>query len=133
MKTRQELFDAAFQHIMAQGKPAFDAEVDNCYYYDDVTGLRCAIGGVLPLETAKALGGEAINAGDLPRYADQYGAVLPEWFDDELNEGSFLDTLQSAHDRAARVTDYDEDFLKKYKENMRDVAEAFELNMPKEA
>lgn len=75
--TNQEAFDGVVRHMAKQKKRAFE---NGCKYigckYITQDGLRCAIGGIMPIEAAKRLerqGGEGIENA----YAE--GAIdLPE-------------------------------------------------------
>lgn len=102
--TNQEIFDTAITGLLAQG--AYGYSDGGCDYYDRETGNRCAVGLLLPVETAKRwaydLGVSSI--GNLDYKADPVKAEVMRDLDalgitDEQIE--FLDCLQALHDTLA--------------------------------
>lgn len=109
--TNQEIFDTAITGIVAQA--AYGTDGSGCVYYDRDTGNRCAVGLLLPVETAKRwaydLGVSSI--GNLDYKIDRIKAEVMRDLDalgitDEQIE--FLDNLQCLHDSLA-VGDFDRD------------------------
>ena len=62
----QAFFDKSVRHLRRQGSKAASGSL--CAYYLP-GGMRCAIGGAIPLAVAKRLGSQQIPANMLPKYA----------------------------------------------------------------
>jgi len=127
--TNQEIFDTAITGVLAQG--AYGYSDDGCVYYDPTTGNRCAVGLLLPVETADRwaydLGVSSI--GNLDYKADPVKAEVMRDLDalgitDDQIE--FLDSLQGFHDNLA-VGDFDRDH---FLAAARDFANIHGLRMP---
>lgn len=83
------------KNLISQPKRAVDPEADVCLYYDENTGLRCAIGGILPLEVAQSIKTLRSSVPSLPFQI--LDLVLPS----DMHRGTgveFLRELQRAHD-----------------------------------
>lgn len=127
--TNQEIFDTAITGLLAQG--AYGYSDGGCDYYDHATGNRCAVGLLLPVETAKRwaydLGVSSI--GNLDYKIDRIKAEVMRDLDalgitDEQIE--FLDCLQALHDSLA-VGDFNRD---RFLEAAREFANIHGLRMP---
>ena len=51
LKTEQQIFDAVCKHLAKQKTRSIN--ISGCVYYDKDSGNRCAIGGIMPIESAK--------------------------------------------------------------------------------
>lgn len=111
--TKQEIVDRALTGLMNQKAIAKD-EGANCFYYEEDTGNRCAIGLCVDVETAKKL-------------QSRYTGIGVRGFDEKDSKGfdvEFAHCIQRQHDLHA-------DFVQAMI-GIADVAEINNLTIPKE-
>jgi hypothetical protein len=99
----QEAYEAARAWIAREGSlPCFDPEKGQCVYYREEDGNRCAIGGILSLETAKELQDEVGNVYLIVRTTDDDKGIVIDGggSNGELAGATLqlLGRLQQAHD-----------------------------------
>lgn len=116
----QEVFDTVVKAIIAQGKPPFDSSTDKCYYRGP-NGTKCAAGFLIPDDQYNPdFEGRRISAifSDVPALSAEVG----------YESIGLLDSLQVAHDTAARTSNSDADFLTTFRKHAGYAAESRGLN-----
>lgn len=121
----QRIFDEVWKGIKAQGGPAWDEKALVCMYRTP-SGRSCAIGLFLTDEEAERFEGITVDA-DMYQYLQENNAKI------RRAEHEFLISLQRAHDSAAenegiRGLPEGEDFFTPFRNEMKKVAENFDLN-----
>ena len=117
LPSAQEVFDLVANHLFTQGRPA--RQDDGRCRYRTKSGLRCAIGALIPDELYKE---EFEGAGAAQLIDNLYALEIADWREHK----ELLDHLQSVHDGCAQVTvgAFNLFFLE---ERLRFVAESFSL------
>jgi hypothetical protein len=136
--TNQELFDECVGHVLRQGKPGVDTDVDylSCNYKSP-QGTCCAVGGPLVRRGLyeSAMEGNPLSADILAgsgRFLEHGRKLLREalltWgvVDEQI---SLLRAIQVAHDTAAKLSKYkSQDFVTSFKFHAHGVSIQHELN-----
>ena len=116
--TRQEMFDKGMQGVLSQNGYAYNynhqVKLNSCSYFED--GKRCMVGW-LAKDGDMAKGWQRENLGPIA-----VGEKLGLSYDDS----NFLDSLQSAHDEVADLSDYCFE-RRSFIERMRNFAESYKL------
>lgn len=132
-QTAQEIFDQAYNGILAQGKPA-KTKNNNCFYrleLKDGTILKCGAGQLLsdeeydPIMDAKGENGLTSNNNGWMNLWKK--GLTPSRLE---GHRELICDIQNAHDKASIHTDKDNDFIKEFKEIMEDVASFHLLKVP---
>lgn len=120
----QEAFDLVLAHLWDQNAVSFDTDI--CRYHDDVTGNKCAIGCIIPLEAYDSDMEGLLVSQLLYRYPDLLN--LPAF--KALNVGHqypLFVALQELHD--SLVDTQPEDFQDALRTGARDLAQTYDLNL----
>lgn len=119
--TPQEMFDTAYLKIIQQGQKC-TAHNGGCKYRGP-SGLKCAIGHMIPDDLAKAwddrTNSSILHIRDTPKFP------VPDFLKENRTLAS---EIQQAHDYGG---DYDHsEFVKGFKERMAQVAKDYKLTIP---
>ena len=118
--TPQEMFDTAYLMIIQQGQKS---NTPNGCKYRGPSGLKCAIGHMIPDDLAKAWDDRTNSSITQIRATPKY--PIPDF----LKENRKLAAdIQSAHDLADDYTS--SDFVRTFKRRMAQVAKDYKLTIP---
>lgn len=125
--TPQEIFNAAYAHVMKQGAPGVrpmnrdENDAYNCAYLT-AKGLKCGVGGLMNAKELKEYGNYVGVVSNLvAEDADRH--ILRPFFSQHV---MLLMDIQRAHDKATR----EDHFITAFQKNMTAVAWRFCLDMP---
>jgi hypothetical protein len=119
----QEAFDMVVRHLGTMPRRAMDESGSDCAYYNPDTGMRCAIGGILILETEYDLCEAEQLGGSVSRHIDAGDIVGDRRLDVRL-----LQKLQETHDSSYNWLDERDGRGFSGWEILRDVARDFGLH-----
>lgn len=126
--TMQQAFDTAARGVIEQGGPAMNMEATCQYLNED--GLKCGVGHLLPDDKTRK--DWDLSVGAIVDLADDDelwpAAMAPKLEAAGLTGLSrrFLEDLQKAHDNPANK--FSSNYLADFRQNMRDLAEKWELD-----
>lgn len=95
LPSAQEVFDLVANHLFTQGRPA--RQDDGRCRYRMESGLRCAIGALIPDELYKE---EFEGAGAYRLIGNLYALEIADWREHK----ELLDLLQNIHDECSQTT-----------------------------
>lgn len=121
--TEQEIFDASYKGIIAQGGPAFIEKPGKCVYRTE-KGRGCAVGVLMTDEEIEHIQCSGWQSASLKILL---GMMPIERFSDHV---TFLRNLQTIHDETAYQTHNDASFLTMYRERMQNLAHYHGLQVP---
>lgn len=95
LPSAQEVFDIVVNHLFTQGRPA--RQDDGRCRYRMKSGLRCAVGALIPDELYKE---EFEGAGAYRLIGNLYALEIADWREHK----DLLDLLQNIHDECSQTT-----------------------------
>jgi hypothetical protein len=120
--TPQEIFTTAYLALLDQGEKSVD-EFGACVYRSEVGA--CAIGHLIPDDVAEHWDSLRDSYFDSSIYSivkARKGFGVKKWMEDNIE---LLSEIQSAHDKADAT-----DFVKSFREEMKQIADEFGLEIP---
>lgn len=125
--TPQEIFNKAYEGVVAQGRPSTTS--DGGCRYAGPEGTRCGVGHLVPLDVAEAWDARANDAGIGLILDENEAPGIEPWMHAHRN---LLNAVQDAHDSAARHWRHKpDDFVPLFKTKMLTIANRYGLELPR--